>query len=136
MILARCGSVSASPLRFVQSCRWNINAARPILDQGALGSCTGNAAAGALGTDPLYNTLPAGHPPLDEDFAVRVYSAATKIDPWPGDYPPDDTGSDGLSAAKACKALGLIPGYLHATSLDGMQAALQDTPGHRRRPLV
>jgi hypothetical protein len=100
----------------------------PILDQGALGSCTGNAAAGALGTDPLYNTLPAGHPPLDEDFAVRVYSAATKIDPWPGDYPPDDTGSDGLSAAKACKALGLIPGYLHATSLDGMQAALQDTP--------
>ena len=29
-----------------------------LLDQGDVGSCTGNAETGALGTDPLYGTLP------------------------------------------------------------------------------
>ena len=29
----------------------------PVLDQGQLGSCTGNAGIGALGTDPLYATV-------------------------------------------------------------------------------
>ena len=100
----------------------------PVLDQGDLGSCTGNAAVGALGTKPLYDALPSGHPALDEDLAVKVYSAATSLDPFDGEYPPTDTGSDGLSAAKACKNLGLISGYLHATSLEAMQNALQDTP--------
>jgi hypothetical protein len=100
----------------------------PVLDQGQLGSCTGNAAVGAVGTKPLFDALPSGHPELDEDLAVKVYSAATALDPYDGQYPPDDTGSDGLSAAKACKNLGLISGYLHATSLDAMQSALQDTP--------
>ncbi len=100
----------------------------PVFDQGDLGSCTGNAAVGAVGTKPLYDALAAGHPTLDEDLAVKVYSAATGLDPFDGQYPPTDTGSDGLSAAKACKNLGLISGYLHATSLEAMQNALQDTP--------
>jgi hypothetical protein len=100
----------------------------PVLDQGDLGSCTGNAAVGALGTEPLYSTLPGDRASLDEGFAIHVYSLATRIDPFSGEYPPEDTGSDGLSVAKVCKTLGLIPGYLHATSLAGMQAALQDTP--------
>ena len=99
----------------------------PILDQGALGSCTGNAAVGALGTQPLYDALPEGTV-LDEALAVRIYSEATKIDPYDGEYPPDDTGSDGLSVAKVCKRLGLISGYLHATSVDAMCRALQTGP--------
>jgi hypothetical protein len=98
----------------------------PVLDQGDLGSCTGNASVGMLGSDPFYATLPGKT--LDEALAVKVYSEATKIDPYPGAYPPDDTGSDGLSAAKACKQLGLISGYQHATSLAGMQSALQTGP--------
>jgi hypothetical protein len=65
---------------------------------------------------------------LDEALAVAVYGEATALDSYPGTYPPDDTGSDGLSVAKALKARGLISGYLHATSLTAMQAALQDTP--------
>lgn len=116
----------SSPARALQSVEHE--RVTPVLDQGDLGSCTGNASVGALGTKPLYDALPAGHADLNEDLAVQVYSAATKLDPFPGDYPPDDTGSDGLSAAKACKNLGLISGYLHATSLDAMQNALQDTP--------
>ena len=100
----------------------------PVFDQGNLGSCTGNASVGAVGTAPLYVTLPANHPTLDESLAVKVYSAATALDSYPGTYPPDDTGSDGLSVAKALVNLGLISGYLHATSLTAVQSALQDTP--------
>lgn len=100
----------------------------PVFDQGEVGSCTGNAAVGAVGTAPLFTALPVGHPNLDEYEAVRVYSAATELDDAPGSYPPNDTGSSGLAAAKACQQAGLISGYLHATSLAAMQAALQDTP--------
>ena len=39
--------------------------------------------------------------------AVRIYSLATKIDPFPGTYAPDDTGSNGLAASKAAQQLGL-----------------------------
>lgn len=100
----------------------------PILNQGNLGSCTGNAAVGAVGTSPLYEGLSSDHPALDQNLAVQVYSGATQIDPFGGTYLPTDTGSDGLSVAKVCQKKGLISGYLHATSLQGMQTALQDTP--------
>jgi hypothetical protein len=98
----------------------------PVLDQGDLGSCTGNASVGVLGTEPFNGTL--GATVLDEKLAVKVYSLATSLDPFDGAYPPDDTGSDGLSAAKACKQLGLISGYQHATSLSAMVDALQVGP--------
>lgn len=98
----------------------------PVLDQGNLGSCTGNASVGVLGTDPFVSTMnPAD---LTEELAVAVYSLATKLDPFDGAYPPDDTGSDGLSAAKACKQLGLISGCQHATSLSAIVDALQVGP--------
>jgi hypothetical protein len=48
------------------------------------------------------------------DDALAIYSRATQLDPWPGSYPPDDTGSSGLAAAKACKERGLIDRYLWA----------------------
>lgn len=93
-----------------------------VLDQGDLGSCTGNAATGALGTDPFTTTSVS----LDETLAVKLYGEATAIDSYPGTYPPEDTGSDGLSVAKACQKRGLISGYQHAFSLDAALTALQD----------
>ena len=99
----------------------------PVLDQGALGSCTGNASIGAVGTSPMYETLPAGTG-LDEDAAVAVYSAATRIDDYYGTYKPTDTGSSGLAVAKVLKSLGLISGYRHCTSLAAVLTALQDGP--------
>jgi hypothetical protein len=107
----------------------------PILDQGSLGSCTGNAAEGALGCAPFYATLPTdspGRPTADADAderqAVALYSAATEIDTYSGAYPPTDTGSDGLSVAKACEQAGLIAGYQHCTSIDEVLAALAERP--------
>jgi hypothetical protein len=107
----------------------------PILNQGDIGSCTGNAMTGALGTEPDYAGLPAAHPALDEAEALTLYSAATKLDPYAGSftYPPppgsgQDTGSDGLSVAKAAQKAGLISGYTHCFSLAQMRQALQAGP--------
>ncbi len=43
--------------------------------------------------------------------AERVYSQASRLDPWPGSWPPEDTGSSGLAACKAAKQLGYIVRY-------------------------
>ena len=105
-----------------------------ILDQDDLGSCTGNAGAGALGTQPFYDAvgstvLPA---PTDttaaEEYAVQLYADATVIDGYPGTYPPDDTGSSGLAICKALKARGVITGYRWARSPYGLLRLLQDGP--------
>jgi hypothetical protein len=99
----------------------------PILDQGDAGSCTGNAETGALGTAPLYESLPAGHVALDEPEAVQLYSAAEVID-GDGPYPPQDNGSSGLSVCKAAKDAGLISGFTHCMSLADVLDALQAGP--------
>jgi hypothetical protein len=100
----------------------------PVLDQGNLGSCTGNAIVGCAGTSPVFEALPASHPALDEQLAVKVYSRATVLDSAPGSYPPDDTGSDGIDASKAAVELGLFSGYTHCTDLPTMELALQTGP--------
>ena len=35
-----------------------------------------------------------------EGFAVKLYEDATVVDGYPGEYPPDDTGSSGLAICK------------------------------------
>ena len=52
----------------------------PILDQGQLGSCTGNAGTGALGTSPFFETAPVRAVTLDQPFAVGLYGQATHLD--------------------------------------------------------
>ena len=99
-----------------------------ILDQGDVGSCTGNAETGALGTDPLYETLPPGRQAqLNESLAMALYSAAEDID-GDGPYPPNDNGSTGLSVCKAAKNGGWISGYTHCLSLADVLDAL--SAGH------
>lgn len=103
-----------------------------ILDQGDLGSCTGNATVGALGTGPLYDALAdAGWftrgLTLDENLAVAIYSAAEKVDGGAG-YPPEDQGSSGLSVATVAKTDGYVSGYTHATSVAAAHTALSLGP--------
>lgn len=108
----------------------------PILDQGDLGSCTGNATEGALGCSPYFEAIPATtlarpsatNADLDEEQAVALYSAATALDDYDGEWPPVDTGSDGLSVAKAAQAAGLISGYTHCFSIDDVLDALAAGP--------
>lgn len=103
----------------------------PIFDQGNLGSCTGNAAVGCMATGPFFATVDANEQaqyPLAEGGAVLVYGAATALDSYPGTYPPQDTGSDGLSVAKVLKNAGWISGYEHAFSITDGLAALMTRP--------
>lgn len=115
----------------IVSKKWNREV--PTFDQGKLGSCTGNASTGCLGTDPFYTetvktVLAKLGVVLGEPFAVEVYSEATKIDDAPGQYPPTDTGSSGLAVAKVLVNKGLISGYTHAFSFSALLDALQHSP--------
>lgn len=96
-----------------------------LFDQGQIGSCTGNAAAGSVNTVPLHKI---GERLLQESSAVALYSLATHLDDIPGVYPPDDTGSSGLSAAKAAKQKGYIKSFKHAFNMDQALNALQIGP--------
>lgn len=98
-----------------------------ILDQGDVGSCTGNMMVGALGCDPIYPALPALHAALDEALALKIYSAAETLD-GDGPYPPQDNGSTGPSVDQVAKTMGLISGYTHGFSLDDLLDALEDGP--------
>lgn len=132
------------PNSAIQSVDWTRRT--PILDQGQLGSCTGNAGTGWLGTDSAGRTasttvtisaagaaashglFTAGVHALDEAFAVGLYSLATILDGISGQYPPTDTGSSGLGVAKALKALGLAASYTHGFSIAALNSALQAGP--------
>jgi len=100
-----------------------------ILDQGNIGSCTANSATLTLGSDPYWDTLPASvQAALNEAYAVQLYRDTTRTDPYPGAWEPDDTGSDGVSAAKVVQKRGLISGYVHALSIDAVITGLQTGP--------
>ena len=99
-----------------------------ILDQ-QIGCCTGCAGVNTVYRSPYFaQTSQPWYYPASLDGAVELYSAATGIDPWPGQWPPDDTGSDGLSIAKVLKTHGVISGYLHAFTVGDALAALMKTP--------
>lgn len=112
-------TAAAVPLRSVTHRRYG-----GIFDQGSLGSCVGNACAGALNTVPLHATGRT----LKEADAVALYELATTLDDAPGSYPPDDIGSSGLAGAKAAQQRGLISSYQHAFGIDEALQALMAGP--------
>lgn len=97
-----------------------------LFDQNGLGSCTGNAAVGAVDTDPVFGKHIKSR--LYEPAAQRVYSRATLLDGFEGTYPPTDTGSSGLGAAAACLAFHYIGSYKWAFGIDEALVALMSTP--------
>lgn len=96
----------------------------PVLNQW-VGSCTGHSAAQNLNCKPLHQPRT---PYKTEGVAMDIYKLATRMDPWPGSYPPDDTGSSCLAAAKATKQFGFITNYRWAFGYDQMLAALMLSP--------
>lgn len=100
----------------------------PVLDQGDLGSCTGNALAQWSNTAFAQQNPKGPDGFLTEDDAVDLYSRATHLDGIKGVYPPDDTGSSGLAVCKAGERRGLLSGYQHAFGMDHLLLTLQHTP--------
>lgn len=99
----------------------------PITNQGNLGSCTGHAAVSAMGTGGFFDTT-NGKMAYDKKAAESIYSDATKVDPFQGQWPPTDTGSSGLGIGKVLKSRGLIDSYQHAVTFDQALAALMEGP--------
>lgn len=101
-----------------------------VLDQGDIGSCTGNATAQWLNTDFATPARKAKNTNqfLDEQDALDIYAKATALDKFPGLYPPDDTGSTGNAAAKAAVKFGWIKSYGWLFSFTSVQAAIEKTP--------
>lgn len=91
-----------------------------------VGCCTGCAKAMEL--NAVGNRRPGRI--LGMDTALEVYSLATTIDPWPGSYPPTDTGSSGLAASRAAQTLGLAGEYRWALG-GGADAVVQAIMGGR-----
>lgn len=102
-----------------------------VLDQGDLGSCTGNAAAQCFNSAlfrPVRRRLNKGRLLYEAD-AVKLYSLATSLDEYPNEtYPPTDSGSSGLGVAKASKQLGYIDRYTHTFSFNAFCLAVQEQP--------
>lgn len=115
----------------VKSVTWPVYG--PRLNQGQTSSCTGNAMAAWLNGKPAHA---ARSRYMVEEDALRLYSRATALDPFPGTYmhpaqngnSGDDSGSDGNSVCKAAREESLITSWTHAFGFDHMLASLQLGP--------
>jgi hypothetical protein len=100
-----------------------------VLNQGQVGSCTGNAMAQLLNCR-MFAGDRLGKISLTEADALKLYSLATHFDGFGPDqfYPPHDDGSSGLGVAKAAAFLGYIDTYEHAFTFPQLQDAIQAQP--------
>jgi hypothetical protein len=96
-----------------------------VLDQGDVGSCTGNAFTHAMNSKPNHVI---GTKTLGQSFALMIYSAATRADEFPGAYLPTDTGSSALGVGKAALGLGLISEYRWGFGLEHTLQILMERP--------
>lgn len=100
-----------------------------VFDQGDnigknIGCCTAATALGLLLTAPFRKP--------GRIFNMRdvldFYSEETRTDEFPGEFPPDDTGSSTLAAMRVLKARGYATAYRHAFSPASALAALNHGP--------
>jgi hypothetical protein len=98
----------------------------PVLDQGSVGACTGFAMAQWLNCKPAHDPRERY---MTNNHALAIYMRATDLDPWPGSYPPNDTGSSGLAACKAAREQGYISGFRWIfNGVDALKEALLFSP--------
>lgn len=110
----------SGPMRSVQHRRYDPT---PEPNQ-RFGCCTG--VAEAMMGNAVGNRVKGKV--LDMDDALEIYSHATAMDPWPGNFPPSDTGSSGLAAAKAGVKLGISTHYEWYFGIDAVLRGLQKNP--------
>lgn len=110
------------------------------LDQGDLGSCTGNAggqwlncAANVTARVKFNNKVFdgvrfQGRKYCTEDNAIQIYSGGTNYDDIPGAYPPLDTGGTSLGIGKYLSAIGVISAYHWTFDYKSFLSALMAGP--------
>lgn len=87
------------------------------LDQGQEGACVGFSWTHALSTAPRRKR------DLTNDFALRTYHEAQKVDPWDGE---DYSGTSVLAGAQVLKDRGFMQEYRWAFGIDDALAALSN----------
>lgn len=64
---------------------------------------------------------------LTMDDAHKFYHLSSTLDPFQGEWPPEDTGSSGLASAKAAQQLGIGGEYRHVfNGADGVVQLIQE----------
>lgn len=95
------------PVRAVDRSRWRDKALRlyepRVNPNQTVGCCTGVAKCNQF--NAVGNRRKGVV--LDMKDAENIYSRNTQIDPWEGQWPPDDTGSSGLASCKTAQEFGL-----------------------------
>jgi len=99
----------------------------PVLDQFYTSACTGFAMANCLNTTYFAASRPQRRY-LNHSNALDLYRGATRLDEFPGQWEPDDTGSSGVGVCKAGVQLRYLNSYRHAFGFDHFAAALQLSP--------
>jgi hypothetical protein len=108
-----------------------------ILDQGQVGSCSGEGSTSCAYHSPFYaDGDPSWAYTANQPGAYTWYSENTREDSYNGTwiYPPapgsgDDTGSDSTTASRVAKEAGISSGYQMSGDLDSSLETLQDRPG-------
>lgn len=116
-------ALGTGPDLLVQRWRHRIYNPRPLPAQ-RIGCCTGvdqAIKANARGNRVAGNVL-------DLRYAELNYTIASAGDPFPGQWPPTDTGSSALAACKASVQLGVITGYEWMRSVRAVLQALRERP--------
>lgn len=112
----------------------------PVIDQGDVGSCVGQAYCGALGSGALWQSLSAALQPVimadPRDYGEGIYSDATAIDPFPGEWPGEDTGTDTRSGAQVLLDRSLVQRYDWLTGDDPGALALDIVTKLAEQPLI
>lgn len=80
------------------------------LDQDGIGACTGFTAAHCLNAEPA-RAFVRPEPTLTNAHAFDFYRGGSRLDPWPGAWEPEDTGSSGLAVCQHLRNIGRIPRY-------------------------
>lgn len=106
--------------------------AGPLLNQGDVGSCTGDTVADLLNTDMFAPVRISKHKNcyFTQADAYNFYSKATTISGVGGGqfWPPNDVGSTGPAAAQAGVDFGYFDNYTHATTFDQFCASIEKQP--------
>lgn len=103
---------AAVPAEITHGRSWSVPA---WLDQGQEGACVG------FGVSHELAAYPAAVPGLDYNFALGIYTAAKKIDPWPGE---EYEGTAVIAGVKVAQARGYFDTYRWAFSVEDICRAL------------
>lgn len=104
----------------------------PTIQQGDVGSCTCSSQMVWFNTDfataARQSILGAANYYFTQEHALELYKLATRLDPFPGSWPEEDTGSSGNAAAKASVRKKWLTSYTWIFSFTSLQAMIEKTP--------